>query len=72
MKTSLQLEQLEAKLAPAAWVVIPPGVGSAVVEQTIPDAAIEGLQNAARHANAGAAQGATCWLVRFDTPPTDS
>jgi hypothetical protein len=72
MRTSqncqLRVEDLEARATPAAtWVVISPGTHAVAVEQTVPNAAVPGLTNAALHANA--VQTATCWLVRIDSGP---
>jgi hypothetical protein len=62
-------EALEQRLAfDATWVVISPGVGEVVVQQTVPLAAVEGLVTGATQANEGAVGGANCWLVRFDEP----
>jgi hypothetical protein len=67
-KTVWQLDELEPRIAPATWVVTPPGTGTTVVEQSVPNAAIDGLLNAAQHANATAGEGGPCWFVRFDNP----
>jgi hypothetical protein len=62
------VDTLEARLVfDATWIVIPPGVGEAVVQQTVPlVAAREGLVGAAAQANATAGSGFNCWVVRFD------
>jgi hypothetical protein len=62
-KTGWTLDELEPRIVPAVWIVIPPGVGAPVVEQRVPDAAIKGLVNAALRANE--AQGDSCWIVSF-------
>ncbi|HEX6984913.1 MAG TPA: hypothetical protein VF170_06030 [Planctomycetaceae bacterium] len=67
-KTCWQLDELEPRIVPAVWVVIPPGTGAPVVEQSVPDAAIDGLVNAAFHANAAQGRDVVCWIVRFDEP----
>lgn len=60
-KSRFRIEKLEERIAPAVWIVTPPGVGETVVQQQVPDAAVEGLTIGAARANA--AQDATCWVV---------